>query len=83
MDALKDISMDVRQLISISEKIYSTVLRGRALTPDETEIVRECTTQLFGLTKIPTPPDGPCRETGPFIVKQHLVIISFRGLGLA
>ena len=54
MDTFKDISMDVRQLISISEKIYSTVLRGTPLTHDETEIVRECTTQLLGLTKITT-----------------------------
>ena len=52
MDPFKDISMDVRQLISISEKISSTVLRGRPLTHDETEIVRQCTTQLLGLTKI-------------------------------
>lgn len=54
MDAFKNISMDVRQLISISEKLHSSVLRGTALTPDETEIVRHCTTQLLGLTKITT-----------------------------
>jgi hypothetical protein len=40
MDVFKDISMDVRQLISISEKLHSSVLRGTALTHDEIEIVR-------------------------------------------
>ena len=54
MDAFKNISMDVRQLISISEKLHSSVLRGTSLTHDETEIVRHCTTQLLGLTKITT-----------------------------
>ena len=54
MDAFKNISMDVRQLISISEKLHSSVLRGTALTDDETEIVRHCTTQLLGLTKMTT-----------------------------
>jgi hypothetical protein len=51
MDLLKDISMDVRQLISINEKIHSAVLRGMTLNQDETEIVRHCATQLLTLTK--------------------------------
>ena len=51
MDLLKDISLDVRQLISINEKIHSAVLRGTTLNQDETEIVRHCATQLLELTK--------------------------------
>lgn len=51
MDVLKDISLDVRQLISINEKIHSAVLRGTTLNQEETEIVRHCATQLLALTK--------------------------------
>jgi len=50
MDALKDISFDVRQLISINEKIQSAVLRGTALNKTEREIVRACANELLGLT---------------------------------
>ena len=50
MDALKDISFDVRQLISINEKIQSSVLRGTALNKTEREIVRACAKELLGLT---------------------------------
>jgi hypothetical protein len=50
MDALKDISFDVRQLISINEKIQSAVLQGTALNKTELEIVRTCAKELLGLT---------------------------------
>ena len=51
MDILKDISLDVRQLISINEKIHSAVLRGTTLSHDEIEIVQNCATQLLDLTQ--------------------------------
>jgi hypothetical protein len=51
MDMLKDISLDVRQLISINEKIHSAVLRGTTLNQDEIKIVRHCAAQLLALTK--------------------------------
>lgn len=51
MDILKSISLDVRQLISINEKIQSAVLRGTPLNHDEREIVRHCAKQLWDLTE--------------------------------
>ena len=53
MDPFKHISLDVRQLISISEKIHSAALRGMALNHEELEIVRECAKELLGLTRCP------------------------------
>lgn len=50
MDALKNISFAVRQLISINEKIQSAVLQGTALNKTELEIVRACAKELLGLT---------------------------------
>jgi hypothetical protein len=51
MDVLKHLSSDVRQLISINEKLQSAALRGTALNQDELEIVRECAEELLALTK--------------------------------
>jgi hypothetical protein len=50
MDALKDLSFAVRQLISINEKLQSARLRGTALNKTEREIVRACAQELLGLT---------------------------------
>ena len=50
-DILKNISFDVRQLISINEKIQSAVLRGTILNEDETAIVCQCAKQLLDLTQ--------------------------------
>ena len=75
MDLLKDISLDVRQLISINEKIHCAVLRGTTLNQDETEIVRHCATQLLALTK---------RKAGAWPIhpgQPTLVINCERGLG--
>ena len=47
MDAFKDISMDVRQLVSINEKLHTSVLRGSMLNQDELDLVRQCATQLL------------------------------------
>lgn len=41
MDPLRHLSFDVRQLISINEKLQSAALRGIALNNEELEIVRE------------------------------------------
>lgn len=50
MDVLKHLSFDVRQLISINEKLQSAALRGAALNTEELEIVRECAKELLSLT---------------------------------
>ncbi len=49
MDAFKDISMDVRQLMSIHEKLHHSVLRGSRLNQDERDLIRHCATQLLDL----------------------------------
>ncbi len=51
MDVFKDISLDVRQLISINEKIHSAVLRGSTLNHDEAEIVVHCAKELLDLAQ--------------------------------
>lgn len=49
MDPLRHLSFDVRQLISINEKLQSAALRGTALNNEELEIVRECAKELLAL----------------------------------
>lgn len=51
MDPLRHLSFDVRQLISINEKLQSAALRGTALNNEELEIVRECAKELLKLTR--------------------------------
>jgi hypothetical protein len=51
MDVLKELSFDVRHLMSITEKIQSAILRGRTLNQDEREIVHHCANELLALTK--------------------------------
>ena len=51
MDLSKDISMDVRQLISINEKLHSSVLRGTPLNHVELDLVLYCATQLLDLAQ--------------------------------
>ena len=41
------IRKDVRDLISVNEKIQSALLQGRALTHDEASIVHMCATELL------------------------------------
>jgi len=53
MDPLRHLSFDVRQLISINEKLQSAALRGTALNNEELEIVRECAKELLKLTDLP------------------------------
>ena len=54
MEVLSHLSFDVRQLISINEKLQSAVLRGTVLNPEEREIVRECAKELLSLTTVST-----------------------------
>jgi hypothetical protein len=51
MDAFKDISMDVRQLIAINEKLHNPVLRCSTFNRDEIDIIRHCATQLLNLVE--------------------------------
>lgn len=50
MDVLTHLSADVRQLISINEKLQSAVLRGTELSHDELDVIRACGKELLNLT---------------------------------
>ena len=41
------IRKDVRELITVNEKIQSALLQGQSLTDDEAAIVRMCATELL------------------------------------
>ena len=47
MDALRGIRKDIRQLISINERIQSDLAQGGSLTADEAAILRECANELL------------------------------------
>ncbi|HJT21164.1 MAG TPA: hypothetical protein VJ746_11875 [Nitrospira sp.] len=44
---MDSIRKDVRDLITVNEKIQSALLQGDALTNDEASIVRMCATELL------------------------------------
>jgi hypothetical protein len=44
---------EIRDLITINEKIQSAVMNGDRLTEDETMLIRQCASEL--LEKIPVP----------------------------
>ena len=76
MELFKDISMDVRQLISINEKLHNSVLRGTPLNHDEIDLVLHCAKQLLDLAE----------RTGErekvFHPRQRTLVMNYdRGLG--
>jgi len=50
---MNSIRKDVRDLISINEKIQSALLQGDRITDDEASIIRMCAEEL--LDKVPAP----------------------------
>ena len=72
MDGFKDLSFDVRHLMSITEKIHSAFLRGTTLHPDETEIVRQCANELLDLTKRVGRRRDHAQERGMFTANTKL-----------
>ena len=50
---MNDLRKEVRELITINEKIQSALLQGDRMTDDEATVIRQCATEL--LEKIPPP----------------------------
>lgn len=50
---MKNLRKEVRELISINEKIQSALLHGDRMTDDEATLIRQCASEL--LEKIPPP----------------------------
>ncbi len=50
---MNNMRKEVRELISINEKIQSAVLHGDRITDDEATLIRQCASEL--LEKIPPP----------------------------
>ena len=49
---MKNLRKEVRELISINEKIQSALLHGDRMTDDEATLIRQCASEL--LEKIPS-----------------------------
>lgn len=50
---MNNLRKEVRELISINEKIQSALLHGDRMTDDEVTLIRQCASEL--LEKIPPP----------------------------
>ena len=44
---MNNMRKEVRELITINEKIQSALIQGECLTDDETELIRMCATELL------------------------------------
>jgi hypothetical protein len=51
---MNNVRKEIRDLITINEKIQSAVLHGDRITDDEAALIRQCASEL--LEKIPAPP---------------------------
>jgi hypothetical protein len=47
---IQNIRKNVRDLISLNERLQSALIQGERLTPDERDIVRLCSVELLSLT---------------------------------
>jgi hypothetical protein len=51
---MNNVRKEVRELISLNEKIQSALLHGDHITDDEATLIRQCAGEL--LEKVPAPP---------------------------
>ncbi len=51
---MNNVRKEIRDLITINEKIQSALLQGDHMTDDEAALIRQCANEM--LEKIPTPP---------------------------
>jgi hypothetical protein len=51
---MNNVRQEIRDLITLNEKIQSALLHGDRLTDDEVTLIRQCASEL--LEKIPEPP---------------------------
>ena len=60
-----NIRKEILQLISLNEKIHSTLLMGGRLSDDEIQIVKNCAKELLEISsKIVRKSDGKSNELG-------------------
>jgi hypothetical protein len=60
---MNNIRKDVRQLISLNERIQSALLQGESFNSDETILIRQCATELLETMLTPNANDHTVRET--------------------
>ena len=58
---MNNVRKEIRELISINEKIQSALVHGDHMSNDEALLIRQCATEL--LEKIPAP--APSNRYGP------------------
>ena len=66
---MNNVRKEIRDLITINEKIQSTLLHGDQLTNDEAALIRQCASEL--LEKVPAPAHTLTRVTPTIDEYQH------------
>ena len=59
---VNNVRKEIRDLITLNEKIQSALLHGDHLTDDEVSLIRQCASEL--LEKIPEPPSRVFARAG-------------------
>ena len=59
---MNNVRKEIRDLITLNEKIQSALLHGDHLTDDEVALIRQCASEL--LEKIPEPPSRVSARVG-------------------
>ena len=62
---MNNVRKEVRDLITISEKIQSALLNGDRLSDDEATLIRQCASELLGT--IPAPPLQASSKASPLV----------------
>ena len=52
---MNNIRKDVRELITLNERIQSAVLQGESFNPDETILIRQCAAELLETVRAQCP----------------------------
>jgi len=62
---MNNVRKEVRDLITINEKIQSALVNGDRLSDDEAALIRQCASEL--LETIPAPPLQAASKTSPLV----------------
>ena len=62
---MNNVRKEVRDLITINEKIQSALVNGDRLSDDEAALIRQCASEL--LETIPAPPLQAANKTIPLV----------------
>ena len=60
---MNNIRKDVRDLISLNERIQSAILQGESFTPDEAILIRGCASELLETVRAPNAHDHTVGES--------------------